>query len=128
MNATIVVALVAAIAAIIAPVLSSLINNHYQLKVKKLEHYEEKRIKVINNYVSTVSKCIQSASNENIGEMCETLNSIFLYTSPDLWDDLIELNNLILNIEFEQASELLPTIAQRLSPSVFKRNNHRKKK
>lgn len=128
MNATIIVALVAAVAAIIAPVLSSFINNHYQLKVKSLELYEERRIKVINNYVSSVSKCIQSASGENIKEMCETFNSIFLYTSPELWDDLKNLNDLILNVEFDQASELLPSIAQRLSPSVFKRNKHCKKK
>lgn len=127
MNATIIVSLVAAIAAIIAPVVSSLINNHYQLKVKKLELYEERRIKIINDYASSVSKCIQSATDENINEMCETFNSIFLYTSPDLWDDLNKLNKLILNLEFEQASEILPTIAQRLSPSVFKRNNYRKK-
>lgn len=127
MNATIIVSLVAAIAAIIAPVVSSLINNHYQLKVKKLELYEERRIKIINDYVSSVSMCIQSATDENINEMCKTFNSIFLYTSPDLWDDLNKLNKLILNLEFEQASEILPTIAQRLSPSVFKRNNYRKK-
>lgn len=128
MNATIIVALLAAISAITAPILTSLINNHYQLKMKKLELYEEKRIKVINDYISSVSKCIQLKSPENIGEMCEALNSIFLYTSSNLWDDLKKLNDLILMVEFEQASELLPTIAQRLSPSVFKRNKRRKKK
>lgn len=128
MNATIIVALLAAISAITAPILTSLINNHYQLKMKQIELYEEKRIKAINDYISSVSQCIQLASNESIKEMSQSFNSIFLYTSPDLWDDLLKLNKLVENIEFEQVSELLPAIAQRLSPSVLNRNNYRKKK
>ena len=39
MNATIIVALLAAISAITAPILTSFINNHYQLKMKQLELY-----------------------------------------------------------------------------------------
>lgn len=126
MNATIIVALLAAISAITAPILTSLINNYYQLKMKQIELYEEKRIKAINDYISSVSQCIQLASNESIKEMSQSFNSIFLYTSPDLWDDLLKINKLIENIEFEQVSELLPNIAQRLSPSVLNRNNYRK--
>lgn len=45
MNTTVIVALVAAISAIIAPVITAIVNNHYELKMRKLDLYEENVLK-----------------------------------------------------------------------------------
>lgn len=69
-DTTITLSIIVAVIAIIAPLLTTLINNHHQLKVKKLElkqleierNYLHKRT-IIENAIASISKCIGSSNN-----------------------------------------------------------------
>lgn len=123
MISTVIIACITASAAIVAPVITALINNMYQLKMKQLEIYEEKRIEVINRYVSAVSSYVTKASSSSENDLFVIMNSVFLYAPPKVWKDISNLNSLINNHNLVKAKELLPKVTQKLSPSVFKLKN-----
>lgn len=62
-NASVIIASITAVLTALSPTISNIINNHHNLKMKRIELYEEKRIEAINNYVSEVSKYIHNSSN-----------------------------------------------------------------
>lgn len=119
MIATIIVACITAISAIIAPIITAIVNNRYQLKMKCLELYEEKRISTINQYISYISCYLNRVSTSSLIEMGTILNSIYLYTPKKLWKDISKLNECIEKGQLNQARLILPEISQKLSPSVF---------
>lgn len=127
-NASVIIASITAALTALSPTISNIINNHHNLKMKRIELYEEKRIEAINNYVSEVSKYIHNSSNENSSDMGQTLNSIYLYAPKEIWNDIKSLNEFVEKLEFEKAMELLPEIAQKLSPNVIKRKHCGKNK
>ncbi len=118
-NITAIAALITAIAAIIAPVITSVINNKYQLKMKKLELYEAKRIESINKYVSSVCKYINNNNGYTGKEFAEYMQAIYLYAPKSVWKDIDKLNESINSTNFAEARKLLPTVIQKLSPSVY---------
>ena len=62
-NSSVIIASITAVLTALSPTISNIINNHHNLKMKRIELYEEKRIEAINNYVSEVSKYIHNSSN-----------------------------------------------------------------
>lgn len=119
MNATIIVACITAISAIFAPIITAVVNNRHQLKMKQIELYEENRIATINQYVSTVSCYLNRPSTNELVEMSGVLNSIYLYVPKKIWKDISNLNMLIENNQLDKARQILPDISQKLSPSIF---------
>lgn len=120
---TAIAALITAIAAIIAPVITSVINNKYQLKMKKLELYEAKRIESINKYVSLICKYINNISGYTEKEFAEYMQAIYLYAPKSVWKDIDKLNEAISSKNFTEARKLLPSVIQKLSPSVYTTKN-----
>lgn len=119
MNATIIVALITAIAAILAPLVTAVINNRYQLKIRKIELYEEKRIIAINQYVSLVCKYLDHPSGHFKNEFSQSKQTIFLYAPKSTWDHIESMNTAIDSGNLEEARKLLPKLSQELSPSVI---------
>lgn len=119
MNATIIVACITAISAILAPIITAVVNNRHQLKMKQIELYEENRIATINQYVSTVSCYLNRPSTNKLVEMGSVLNSIYLYAPKKIWKDISNLNMFIENDQLDKARKILPDISQKLSPSIF---------
>lgn len=56
MNVTVITALLAAIAAIIAPVITSLIDNNYQIKIKIMNKYIDDKIQAFSEFLSAFEK------------------------------------------------------------------------
>lgn len=127
MNATVIVALIAAISAIIAPTITAIVNNIHQSRMRKIELYEEKRISAINDYVALVSRFLQNTTYDNASDMGNAMNAIFLYAPQHTWDDIKELNHLVDTDNFAEAKAKLADVAMLLSPCVMKRHNRRKK-
>ena len=119
MNATVIVALITAIAAILAPLITAVINNRYQLQIRKIELYEEKRIIAINQYVSLACKYLNHPSEHFKNELSESKQTIFLYAPKSTWEYIESMNTAIDSGNLEEARKLLPRLSQELSPSVI---------
>ncbi len=120
MDLTVIVALITALAAIIAPVFTAFINNLHEQKMKRIEMYEAKRIEVINEYVSRAEKYI-----ENIGDLCmldkfqQYKNQAYLYMPKSLWQNIDELHHAIDTNDQESAKTWINVISKSLSDYIF---------
>lgn len=118
-DTTVIVALVAAISAIIAPVITAVINNRYQLKMRKIELYEQKRIDVINSYSKSLNAYLNNICGNTEYEFAQHKHSIFLYAPKSAWKIIEKINKYIDEGKFDDARKLLPDLMKELSPSIF---------
>lgn len=118
MIASVIISLIAAIAAIVAPMITTYMNNRHSAKMRKLDLIAEKRISVINEFVSNISKYLVSEDIVLEEELGSSICSIYLYCPEDLWNDLDKLYNCIITGKRDQAKALMPAIAKKLSSSV----------
>ena len=93
------------IAAILSPILTTIINNRYQLKLRKSEFLEKHKAEVIENYLKNVGAVINNPSNENFEKFGFNSKEVYLYVSTDHWTLLDDIENLIKNRQFSLASE-----------------------
>jgi hypothetical protein len=109
-------AIIAAIAAILAPVITALINNIHLSRMAKREIYIKRSIEVIEKYVANVGA-------ESWSEFQEYSCLIFLHVPKKYWKDIEELNRLLLSRDisggnehiYAKSSELLAKVSQALS-------------
>ena len=94
MDITVIVALLAAISAIIAPAITSIINNRHALKVIKIEKFIASRINIIEKYVSTAGQLISHPSHESRLEFGNYCSQIYLYVPYTYWEDLFRFKYL----------------------------------
>ena len=118
-NTTVIVALIAAISAIIAPVITAFINNRYQLKIRKIELYEQKRIDVINSYSKSLNAYLNNICGNTEYEFAQHKQAIFLYAPKSTWKIIEKINKNIDERKFDDARNLLPDLMKELSPSIF---------
>ena len=126
MNVTVIVSSITALAAVLSPLITSHLNNKHQLKMRKLELYEAKRIKTINEFVSGVSKYLYSPYAESELQMGEVISSVFLYAPESTWSKITELINAVNSDQDKKAKVLLAEIAKELSPSTSVSESYRK--
>lgn len=76
LDSTITLSLVLGISAIIVPTITSVLNNHHDLKMKKLiidndkkEKFNEYKISLIENFLTCFAKLYTDRSDENIQKM-----------------------------------------------------------
>ena len=118
MYVSIIISSITALAAILSPQITALINNRHQIKLKKMEMYEAKRIEVINSFIAGVSKYLYSPYPDSEQQMGEVISSVFLYAPKSTWSKIDELMTAI-NADNEKAAKLLlAEIAKDLSPST----------
>ena len=66
MDATIIVALVAAIAAVIAPIFTAFFNNRKELKLKRIDILQKSKIEVYQSFCATYGALADSDSREEM--------------------------------------------------------------
>lgn len=103
------------IAAILSPILTTIINNRYQLKLRKSEFLEKHKAEVIENYLKNVGAVINHPTHENLGKFGFNCKEIYLYVSTDHWTLLDDIENLIKNRQFSLASEKVSFLSKCLS-------------
>ncbi|RHF81924.1 hypothetical protein [Coprococcus comes] len=90
---------------IISPAITTLLTNHHQLKLRKLDirekhadTYNTARISTIEEFISKVSKYISHPSASNEHEYAECYFRVYTYVPQSLWPFLDDLNeNLTSN-------------------------------
>lgn len=123
---SITISVIVALCAIISPILTTIINNRYQMKIKKLEtkqHYFEDNIvrkrTIFENYLKAASRCAIYAKIEAISEYGECYIPALIYAPSDIRTDMINIHNLMINHKWEKAipliEELTPKIADLIS-------------
>lgn len=118
---TITISVVIAICAIISPILTTILNNHYLLKCKKIDmrleaekssHFYKRG--VYETYLKAVGKCIQSKGHNTLVEYGEIYPIALIYFPIDLQSDLITLNDEISNYYWENAQQKLNHLAPKI--------------
>lgn len=103
---------IALVAAIVSPVITTVLTNRFQLKLKKLES-AQKKSNVIDEYLKGASLSAYTLGVEEKFEEYRAL--IFLYASEEHHEKIRQLNKAIENTQFsDQTSALLYDVAQAL--------------
>lgn len=121
---------IALVAAVISPVLTTIINNHFQNKVSHRRYYDEHRAEVIENYIryaGMISRHSQSSEDfRGYGQYCK---EVYLYLPESFWPLVDSAHNYITNSKFEEASAVLTQLCKQLNEypprSVKKKSNNK---
>lgn len=112
---------IVALCAIISPILTAIINNCHQTKIKRLElRQQEYRDTVLyyrtiyENYLRHAGRCIYFADPEALKEYGEYYYAALMYAPSDIQADMIEANNLMQKDKFEQASVLIEKLSAKI--------------
>lgn len=97
---TISISVIVALAAIISPILTAIINNHYQLKLKHMElkqkEYEETimyKRNIFENYLRNLNDVFQHPTNESLSRYAQYYPLACLYLPEDICRQLSEVNH-----------------------------------
>lgn len=108
----------AAIAAIIAPIATALINNRHQYRMRKLELVQDEKIKAIQEYAEACGNYMASNNGAVRSAYYQSYGKIFLYADKKRWKAIEEIHTHIENGEFAAASEKLPSVCQSLAGDI----------
>lgn len=115
---TVIAALIAAVAAIVAPVFTAIINNHYQYKIRKLELTQKQKIEVIQRYAASCSNYMVACNAKARDEYYQSYGEVFLYTDKRSWSVIESIHNDIEKQNYASASEKLGKVIQLLSSDI----------
>ena len=107
---------------IASPVITTFMNNRFQLKMVKLnfqqkaheDHYLKKR-EIIEAFVSNTGKCIFYANIEVLRQCGENFYPIYIYTPENLWSDIDEMLDLISNKNWSEAKIKFASLSKSLA-------------
>lgn len=118
---TITISVVIAICAIISPVITTLLNNHHALKMKKLEMKLTEQEKstlykrgIYENYLRLTSQCIMHPSAQNLADYGNIYPMALIYFPEELISELNELNTQIAKHEMNNCREMFDKLAPKI--------------
>lgn len=125
---TITISVVIAVCAIISPILTAIINNHHQAKMRKLEikaaHSKERSYyerKIYEDFIKAAYKCFAHADAPSMQEYGEAFAYVRLYMPEEHSKSLDELNGLMRKYEWAKAQaaieNLIPVIHKQIQKS-----------
>lgn len=77
MNTTIIVAIITACSAIIPQIAIVIIKSHYDLKLKKIEIYEQAKREALNNFISSATICSLKSNEPNSSQLNDLYESVY---------------------------------------------------
>lgn len=99
---TITVSVIVALAAVISPILTTLINNHHQTTLRMLElkqkHYEQTVLykrNIFENYLKGLSMVSQNPTLENIDRYSKYYSLAYMYLPEHIRIKMSYVNNLL---------------------------------
>lgn len=120
---TITVTAILGIAAIISPIATAIINNRYQLKLKKLELHQKQLENttyyirsIFENYLRYAGRCIYNSDREARKDYGEYYFLALSYVPDDISSTMININSAIYDCDYYKATTLL----EQLEPSLSK--------
>lgn len=118
LNITAIISGIALIISVASTILGPLINSRYQLKIKKIELFQTRKMDVIDKYIeNATSKIYEDYYSEDEFKLYK--ERILMYVSDkNLQSQIIKLNKLIVNKEYDAAKPLLEKLSIGLSALI----------
>ena len=117
------VAVILLISSVISPIVTAIINNKHQLNLKKLDMYEQQKIKVLSNFIDSTEKYI---CNGNIipieisSNFHSSVNQLYIYFNIDNYLTFLNLEDLIRKGNKSKSNYELSNVVQSLSKQIKK--------
>lgn len=116
---TISISVILAICAIVVPLLNTLLNNHHQFRLKKLElksSLQKEELfyqrSIYENYLKSAMRCIQDPDTNSLHEYGESYALALIYFPSNYTQKLIEINAAISNRQGMTAISSLNELAE----------------
>lgn len=116
------VAVILLISSIVSPVITTLINNHHQTKLKKIDMYEEAKRKALSEFIECAQDYLLNLEYvEQSVKYYSSLNRLFIYFTDIDLTTFIPFDNACKNTDnYKVAISELTKIVQFLSKQIKK--------
>lgn len=115
---TITLSVVIALCAIISPILTTVLNNAHQTKIKKMEMKQQiyrdtviKKRTVFEDYLRYTGAFIRSYNAETAKDYGNAYGLALMYAPPQIQSHISSINSLLFNEEHQAASTQLEELA-----------------
>ncbi len=115
MDASALAAWIALIVAIISPILTAIINNHHQTKMKKIEMSIASKLKIIEDYLSSAGQIIYHNGEASTESYSIAIGRIYSASPRSLWEKISLLDEMIYSSNWEDAHTQFLEISQALA-------------
>lgn len=115
MDASALAAWIALIVAIISPILTAIINNHHQTKMKKIEMSIASKLKIIEDYLSSAGQIIYHNGEASTESYSIAIGRIYSASPRSLWEKISVLDEMIYSGNWEDAHTQFLEISQALA-------------
>lgn len=115
MDASALAAWIALIVAIISPILTAIINNHHQTKMKKIEMSIASKLKIIEDYLSSTGQVIYHNGEASTESYSIAIGRIYSASPRFLWEKISVLDEMIYSGNWEDAHTQFLEISQALA-------------
>lgn len=115
MDASALAAWIALIVAIISPILTAIINNHHQTKMKKIEMSIASKLKIIEDYLSSAGQIIYHNGEASTESYSIAIGRIYSASPRFLWEKISLLDEMIYSRNWEDAHAQFLEISQALA-------------
>lgn len=124
---TVTISTILAIAAILVPSITTLLNNHHLYKMRKLDEAAELRKAssfykrgIYEDYLRYVGQCVTQHSKESLENYGATYSLALIYFPEELIDKIIDLNNDIRDFQLDNALDKLNDISPLIRRQIEK--------
>ncbi len=122
---TITIGVILGLSAIIAPIFTTFISCHYQLKLKRLElsaadlRFQQQRIiDIYDAYATAAGACILNSTSDALKAFGAASAKAMLYAPENVLPDMQELASKIEAMDYSSCPDLLNEITKSLRASV----------
>lgn len=106
---------------ILIPLFTQIVNNRFQLKLKKYENdniKEKRRLDAYEDFFKYVGGCVIFAQKENISEAGASIQRLYMYLPEEKWNDLDLMFELIKNGETKNAIPNMESISKWIANDI----------
>ena len=120
LDSTLTITTVIAVCAIISPVITAIINNVHQSKIKRIEIYELAKRQALTDYITASYNYLSSQTTENKSKFFIALNNLYVYF--DISDfNYHDLSSAINSYDCENHSYYSQKLISNLSKQIEKK-------
>lgn len=131
---TITISVILGIAAIISPVLASIINGIIQYKMKKLELREEtykrtvlRKQEVMENFIKSLSACVAHQNDQSLKEFGEYYPIAYMYFPDDVRKTMAEVYHFAIKRDWENVRKYIDALSNDVHKTIAELQSPRKR-
>ena len=130
METTVIISLITALAAIIAPVITAVVNNRTNLKLKRIEEHEN-RLKnidlhereILEKALSSIGIMMSYNDNDSIKDSCRSILTAVAYVDSGTGAGLMTIVRSVLDEKIKLSEDEYWDICNKLKKEILKRTN-----